>query len=52
MRGLRRFRRTFTIKIHYLTSDFGVKVTQNVAQYLLHYVSFAPVKFEVAKFNG
>ena len=31
---------------------FGVKVTQNVAQYLLHNVTYAPVKFEVAMPNG
>ena len=30
----------------------GVKVTQNVAQYTLHYVNYAPVKFEVATPNG
>ena len=30
----------------------GVKVTQNVAQYLLHNVTYAPVKFEVAMSNG
>ena len=31
---------------------FGVKVTQNVAQYLLHNVTYAPVKFEVDMSNG
>ena len=30
----------------------GVKVTQNVAQYLLHNVTYAPVKFEVDISNG
>ena len=30
----------------------GVKVTQNVAQYLLHNVTYAPVKFETAMSNG
>ena len=30
----------------------GVKVTQNVAQYLLPNVIYAPVKFEVAISNG
>ena len=30
----------------------GVKVTQNVAQYLQHNMTYAPVKFEVAMFNG
>ena len=29
-----------------------VKVTQNVAQYLLHKVTYAPVKFEVDMSNG
>ena len=33
---------------HYL----GVKVTQNVAQYPLHHVTYAPAKFEVAMSNG
>ena len=28
--------------------DFGAKVTQNVAQYPLHHVTYAPAKFEVA----
>ena len=30
----------------------GVKVKQNVAQYLLHNVTYAPVKFEVDMSNG
>ena len=30
----------------------GVKVTKNVAQYLLHNVTYAPVKFEVDILNG
>ena len=30
----------------------AVKVTQNVAQYLLHNVTYAPVKFEVDMSNG
>ena len=32
--------------------DLGVKVTQNVAQYPLHHVTYAPVKFEVATSNS
>ena len=32
--------------------DLGVKVTQNVAQYPLHHVSCAGIKFEVATSNG
>ena len=31
--------------------DFGVKVTQNVAQYPLHYVTYSATKFEVAMSN-
>ena len=31
--------------------DFGVKVTQNVAMYLPHHVTYAPGKFEVAMSN-
>ena len=30
----------------------GVKVTLNVAQYALHYVTYAATKFEVARSNG
>ena len=30
----------------------GVKVTQNVAQYHLHHVTYAPVNLEVAMSNG
>ena len=32
--------------------DFGVKVTQNVAQYPLHHVAYSATKFEVAKSSG
>ena len=32
--------------------DLEVKVTQNVAQYPLHYVTYAVFKFEVARSNG
>ena len=32
--------------------DLGVKVTQNVAQYHPHHVTYAPVNFEVALSNG
>ena len=32
--------------------DLGVNVTRNVAQYPLHYVNYAPVKFEVATPKG
>ena len=39
-------------KIHYLTFDLGVKVTQNVAQYPLHHVTFSATRFEVATSNG
>ena len=35
-------------KIHYLTYDLGVKVTQNVTQYPRHHVTYAQAKFEVA----
>ena len=31
--------------------NLGVKVTQNVAQYSLHHVTYAPAKFEVAAFT-
>ena len=40
----------FTRKtLYYL--EIGVKVTQNVAKYTLHHVTYAPAKFEVAKSN-
>ena len=41
-------------KIQYLTFDLdlGVKVTQNVAQYPLHHVTYSTTKFEVATSNG
>ena len=32
--------------------DIGVKITQNVAQYSLHHVTYAATKFEVATSNG
>ena len=32
--------------------DFGVKVTQNVAQYPLHHVTYVAAKFEVATSNS
>ena len=32
--------------------DLGVKVTQNVAQYPLHHVTYSPTKFEVATSKG
>ena len=41
------------MKIHYMTFDLdlGIKVTQNVAQYSLHHVTYAATKFEVARFR-
>ena len=47
-------RRYIYKKIHYLIFDLdlGVKVTQNVAQYPLHYVTFSATKFEVAASKG
>ena len=32
--------------------DLGVKVTQNVAKDNPHHVTYAPVNFEVAMWNG
>ena len=32
--------------------DLGVKATQNIAQYPLHHVTYAPAKFEVDISNG
>ena len=46
-------RRSIYKKIQYLTFDLdlGVKVTQNVAQYPLHHVTYQATKFEVARSN-
>ena len=40
--------------MHLLTIDLnlGDKVTRNVAQYPLHYVTFNATKFEIATSNG
>ena len=40
--------------MHYLIFDLdlGVKVTQNTAQYPLHYVTFSASKLEVATSKG
>ena len=49
------FRRRYIYKkMHYFTFglDLGAKVTQNVAQYPLHHVTYSPTKFEVATSNG
>ena len=32
--------------------DLGVKVTQNVAQYPRHHVTYAPEKFDIATSHG
>ena len=48
-----RFRRGYIYnKINYLTFDFKVKVTQNVAQYPKLHVAYALAKFEAATSNG
>ena len=46
-------RRSIYKKTQYLTFDLdpGVKVTQNVAQYPLHHVTYPATKFEVARSN-
>ena len=50
---LQRFgRRCIYKKIHYMTFDLGVKVMQNVAQYLVLHVTYAAAKFEVAMSNN
>ena len=38
-------------KRHFLTFDFEVIETWNIAQYPLHHVTYTPAKFEVAMFN-
>ena len=55
LQSLKRFRRRYIYKkIHYLTlgHDLGVEVSWNIAQYPLHYVTFATAKFEVAMSNS
>ena len=37
---------------HHLTFDHGIKVTRNVAQYLLHHVTYLTTKFEFATSHG
>ena len=32
--------------------DLGVKVTQNIAQYPWHHVTYAPAKFDIATSHG
>ena len=52
---IQRFRRRYIYKkIHYLTfgHDLGVEVSWNIAQYPLHYVTYATAKFEVAMSNS
>ena len=44
-------RRCIYKKIQYLTFDLGLKVTQNVAQYPLHHVTYPASKSEVARSN-
>ena len=41
-------------EIHHMTVDLelGVKVTQNIAQYHLHHVTYLGTKGEVATSNG
>ena len=41
----------FTSKIQYLTFDLDLGVTQNVAQYPLHHVTYSATKFEAATSN-
>ena len=50
---VKRFRRSIYKKIQYWTFDLdlGVKVTQNIAQYPLHHVTYLATKFEVATSN-
>ena len=54
LQGLRLLRSAVKRKIYDLTFDLdlGVKVTQNIAQYLLHNVTYLSTKFEVASPNG
>ena len=35
-----------------MTFDLGLGVTQNIAQYPLHHVTYSTTKFEVATSNG
>ena len=54
MHTLKLLRPTVWENIHLLYSlyDLGVKVMKNVAQYLLHYLTYASTNFEVARSNG
>ena len=44
-------RRSIYKKVYYLTLTLGLKVTQNVAQYTPHHVTYTPAKFEVVTSN-
>ena len=44
-------RRSIYKTIQYLTFDLDLGVTQNVAQYPLHHVTYSATKFEVATSN-
>ena len=53
LHGLRFLRPTVQEEMHLTFDlDLGVKITQNVAQYPLHHVTYLGTKFEVATFNG
>ena len=57
LQGLRFLRQTVHVDMHLQENtlfylDLGVKVTQNIAQYPLHHVTYLGTKFEVATFNG
>ena len=40
------------MKLHYLTLKLGLRVTQDVAKYPLHHVTFSDTKFEVSTSDG
>ena len=53
LQNLKLLRQTANKKIHLQESTlFDLGVSQNVAKYPLHHVTFAPAKFEVATSNN
>ena len=45
-------RRYIYKKIHYVIFDLDLGVTQNLAQYPLHHVTYSATKFEAATSKG
>ena len=40
------------MNIQFLTFDLGVRVTENIAQYPIHHLTYSDTKFKLAMSNG